>query len=63
VGYPDYVNYEQGNTGVLYSWWNFYYIRKSDKKEIKVPFHYAHDVNAEGKITNEIAYYNGNLLK
>jgi hypothetical protein len=63
VGYPDYVKYEMGNTGVLYSWWNFYFIRKSDKKEIKVPFHYAHDVNAEGKITNEIAYYNGNLLK
>ncbi len=63
VGYPDYVFYEQQNIGVLYSWWNFYFIRKSDKKEIKVPFHYAHDVNAEGKITNEIAYFNGNLLK
>jgi hypothetical protein len=63
VGSPDYVFYEQQNMGVLYSWWNFYFIRKSDKKEIKVPFHYAHDVNAEGKITNEIVYYNGNLLK
>ena len=63
VGYPDYVVYEQGNTGVLYSWWNFYFIRKSDKKEIKVPFHYAHNMNAEGKITSETAYYNGNLLK
>jgi hypothetical protein len=63
VGYPDYVVYEQGNTGVLYSWWNFYFTRKSDKKEIKVPFHYAHDVNTEGKIISETAYYNGNLLK
>jgi hypothetical protein len=63
VGYPDYVVYEQQNMGVLYSWWNFYFIRKSDKKEIKVPFHYAHDVNAEGKITSEVVYYNGNLLK
>ncbi|MBP8155999.1 MAG: nuclear transport factor 2 family protein [Leadbetterella sp.] len=63
VGYPDYVVYEQGNIGVLYSWWNFYFIRKSDKKEIKVPFHYSHDVNAEGKIVSETAYYNGNLLK
>jgi hypothetical protein len=63
VGSPDYVFYEQQNIGMLYSWWNFYFIRKSDKKEIKVPFHYAHNVNAEGKITNEIVYYNGNLLK
>jgi hypothetical protein len=63
VGSPDYVVYEQQNIGVLYSWWNFYFIRKSDKKEIKVPFHYAHDIDAEGKITNEIAYFNGNLLK
>jgi ketosteroid isomerase-like protein len=63
VGYPDFVLYEQGNTGVLYSWWTFYFIRKSDKKEIKVPFHYAHNVNAEGKITSEVVYYNGNLLK
>ncbi|MES2794698.1 MAG: nuclear transport factor 2 family protein [Bacteroidota bacterium] len=63
VGYPDYVVYEQGNIGVLYSWWNFYFIRKSDKKEIKVPFHYSHNVNAEGKIISETAYYNGNLLK
>lgn len=63
VGYPDYVLYEQGNSGVLYSWWNFYFIRKADKKEIKVPFHYQQNVNADGKITSEIAYYNGNLLK
>lgn len=63
VGFPDFVFYEQQNQGVLYSWWNFYFIRKSDKKEIKVPFHYAHDVNAEGKITSEVVYYNGNLLK
>ena len=63
VGYPDYVSYEMGGTGVLYSWWNLYFIRKSDKKEIKVPIHYAHNVNAEGKITSEIAYYNGNLIK
>ena len=63
VGFPDYVFYEQQNIGVLYSWWNFYFIRKSDKKEIKVPFHYAHNVNKDGKITSEVVYYNGNLLK
>ncbi len=63
TGYPDYVHYEMGNMGVMYSWWNFYFIRKSDKKEIKVPMHYAHNVGADGKITSERSYYNGNLLK
>lgn len=63
VGYPDYMHYELGDNGVLYSWWNFYFVRKEDQKEIKVPVHYQHDVNAEGKFVNEILYYNGALLK
>lgn len=63
VGYPDYVIYEMGNSGVLYSWWNFHFIRKSDKKEIKVPVHYQHNVNDEGKFVNRISYYNGSLFK
>lgn len=67
VGYPDFLQYEMGNaggnSGVLYSWWNFHFVRKSDKKDIKLRVHYAQDVNAEGKIVNEIAYFNGDLLK
>ncbi len=63
VGSPDYMHYELGDNGSLYSWWNFYFKRKADNKEIKVPFHFDHTVGADGKITSEIAYYNGNLLK
>lgn len=63
VGYPDYMHYELGDSGVVYSWWTWHLIRKSDKKEISLPMHYQHNMNKEGKITNEIAYYNGSLLK
>jgi hypothetical protein len=63
TGYPDYMHYEMGDTGVLYSWWNLHLIRKSDKKAIKVPIHYEHDVDKDGKINNVISYYNAALLK
>lgn len=67
VGYPDFLQYEMGNTGgkwgTLLSWWNIHFIRKSDKKEIKVRFHFSHNVNADGKIEYELAYFNADLLK
>ena len=63
TGYPDYMHYEMGDAGTLYSWWNMHFIRKSDKKAITVPMHLDHSVNKEGKITNTIWYYNGVLLK
>jgi ketosteroid isomerase-like protein len=63
VGYPDYMHYELGDSGVVYSWWTWHVIRKSDKKEIALPVHYQHNMNKEGKITREMAYYNGALLK
>ena len=63
IGYPDYMHYELGDSGVVYSWWTWHLIRKSDKKEISLPMHYQHNVDKNGKITNEIAYYNGALLK
>lgn len=62
-GYPDYMHYEMGNSGVLYSWWNLHLIRKSDQKAIELPIHYQHNVNDEGKINNVISYYNAALLK
>jgi hypothetical protein len=62
VGYPDYMHYEMGDSGVLYSWWNLHVTRKSDKKDIKVPMHFQHNVDDEGKIVNIIAYYNGTLF-
>lgn len=63
VGYPDYMHYELGDSGVVYSWWTWHVIRKSDKKEITLPVHYQHNMNKDGKITREMAYYNGALLK
>jgi hypothetical protein len=63
VGYPDYMHYDIGNSGVLYSWWNFHFVRKSDKKEIKLPVHYQHNLNDDGKFVNRISYYNGSLFK
>ncbi|MFB0909162.1 MAG: hypothetical protein QMB03_12995 [Spirosomataceae bacterium] len=67
TGYPDYLEYEMGNTtgkaGVLYSWWNMHLIRKSDKKEIMVPMHYQHDVNEDGRMVRLVSYYNAALLK
>jgi hypothetical protein len=63
VGYPDYLHYEISNSDVVYSWWRWHLIRKSDKKEITLPVHYEHDFDKNGKIFREIAYYNAALLK
>ena len=63
VGYPDYMHYELGNSGVVYSWWNWHVIRKSDKKAITLPVHYQHNMDKDGKIVREMAYYNSALLK
>ena len=63
VGYPDYMHYEMGDTGVVYSWWIWHLIRKSDKKEIALRMHYQHNMNKDGKITREVAYYSNDLLK
>jgi len=63
IGYPDYMHYELGDNGVVYSWWTWHIIRKSDKKEIALPVHYQHNIDKDGKITREMAYYNGALLK
>lgn len=63
IGYPDYMFYEMGNYGIVYSWWTYHMIRKSDKKEINLPIHLQNTFNNDGKITSEIAYYNGSLFK
>lgn len=62
VGYPDYLLYEMGNQGLVQSWWNINFIRKSDKKAIVLPIFYTHTFNDEGKITSETAYYNAKLM-
>ncbi len=62
-GYPDYLHYELGNSGVVQSWWTLRLTRKSDKKKIDVPIFFIHDFNDDGKIVREIAYYSEKLLE
>ena len=62
VGYPDYMEYEMGNQGLVQSWWNINFIRKADKKAVILPIFYTMTFNDEGKITSETAYYNAKLL-
>lgn len=62
IGYPDYLEYEMGNGREVLSWWNYHLVRKSDKKEIQVPFHFSNGFDADGKIVSEIEYYSQTLL-
>jgi ketosteroid isomerase-like protein len=62
VGYPDYMHYEMGDTGLVQSWWNINFVRKADKKAIVLPIFYTMTFNDEGKIVSETAYYNAKLL-
>ncbi|MDP2069854.1 MAG: nuclear transport factor 2 family protein [Lutibacter sp.] len=63
TGYPDYLHYEMGDAKVVQSWWNYRFIRKSDKKNIVVPVFYIHNFNDEGKITSELIYYSEKMLE
>jgi len=62
IGYPDYLEYEMNDGREVLSWWNYHLIRKSDKKEITVPFHFSDSFDEEGKIVSEMAYYSQALL-
>lgn len=57
VGYPDYLEYELGDSRVVQSWWNVRMTRKSDGKKVVLPLMFTHDFNDEGKITIERGYY------
>ena len=56
-GYPDYLEYEEGNSKVVQSWWTARMTRKSDGKKVKLPLMLIHDFNDEGNITREAGYY------
>ncbi len=56
-GYPDYLEYEVGNSKVVQSWWTARMTRKSDGKKVKLPLMLIHDFNDEGMITREAGYY------
>jgi hypothetical protein len=62
-GYPDYLNYGLGNAKVVQSWWNVHLIKKSNNKKILVPIMFVHTFNEKGKIIDEMAYFNDDLLK
>ncbi len=62
-GYPDYLNYELGDSKVVQSWWKVRMTRKSDKKKIVLPLFLIHNFNDEGKITSDIAYYSQTLMQ
>ena len=62
VGYPDYLHYEQNDSRVVQSWWNYRLKRKADDKEIKLAVFFLHDFNEDGKITRSSAYYSESLL-
>ncbi len=62
-GYPDYLNYEVGNSKVVQSWWTIRLARKSDGKKFELPILYIHDFNDEGKITRSSAYYSSKVLE
>lgn len=49
--------------GVVYSWWNFNVIRKSDKKKMVLPMMISDEFNEKGKIINEILYYSQKVLE
>ena len=60
-GYPDYLSYNGDGSTVL-SWWNFRFKNKVTGAEVVIFMHLSHNFNKEGKITSQVAYYNGNLL-
>ena len=61
-GYPDYLEYELGNSKAVQSWWIARMTRKSDGKKVKLPLMMIHDFNDEGKITREAGYYTAQAL-
>jgi len=63
VGYPDYLHYEQNDSRVVQSWWNFRIKRKADGKKIKLPVMYMHDFNEDGMITRSSVYYSSKLME
>ena len=57
VGYPDYLEYEEGNSKIVQSWWNARMTRKSDSKKVKLPIMLVHRFNNDGMMTSETGYY------
>ncbi|MGB5371844.1 MAG: nuclear transport factor 2 family protein [Flavobacteriaceae bacterium] len=63
VGYPDYLEYDLGDSKTVQSWWKFRMTRKSDGKKIVMPALYIHDFNDEGKIIRSNAYISTKIME
>ncbi len=61
-GYPDYLEYDLGNTRVVQSWWTARLTRKSDGEKFDVPVFYLHDFDEDGKIVRSSSYYSTKVL-
>lgn len=61
-GYPDYLEYDWGDSRVVQTWWKFRLTRKSDGEKIVLPVHFQDVFNQDGKITRRTAYYSQKLL-
>ena len=62
-GYPDYLEYEEGSSKVVQSWWKFRLIRKADKKKIVIPVHFQDVFDDNGKIKRRTIYYSQKLME
>ena len=62
VADPDYLEYEEGNSNIVQSWWNARMTRKSDGKKVKMPLMLSHWFNDEGMIIRESGYYTTRVL-
>lgn len=62
VGYPDYLEYDEGDSKIVQSWWKIRLKRKSDDKEIVMPGMWIHWFNDEGMIVNSNAYISSKWL-
>jgi len=62
-GYPDYLEYEEGSSKVVLSWWKFRLLRKSDKKKINLPVHIQDIFDEDGKVIQRALYYSQKMLE
>ena len=62
IGYPDYIEYDQGDSKNVLSWWIYRFKKKSDGKLINVPTHHSFDFDDEGNIIAAMSYWNQSLF-
>lgn len=63
AGYPDCIYYEKENYYVVYSWWTISCTRKDGKKFSDVPVMFSYTFNNDGKIIEEMEYYDSKYFE